>query len=112
MAASGLAYPLCTWLVATCMSVSYEKDHPPKRLSQWNRRKKLVSKCISRGGADFVSNLLTNGSGIQTLMSSCLTFERCKEYNNSKGLFTLLESQTAWTRKQRRMNCAAAHSGN
>lgn len=110
MAASGLASPLCTWLVATCMSVSYEKDHPPKRLSQWNRRKKLVSKCISRGGADFVSNLLTNGSGIQTLMSSCLTFERCKEYNNSKGLFTLLESQTAWTRKQRRMNCAAAHS--
>lgn len=112
MAASAAAPPLCTWLVSACMTVSYEKDHTPKRLSQWTKRKKFVSKCISRGGggeADFVSNLLTNGSGIQ---SSCLAFEKCKEYNHSEGLFTLLGSQMAWTRKQRSINRPAAISGN
>lgn len=111
MAASAAAPPLCTWLVSACMTVSYEKDHTPKRLSQWTKRKKFVSKCVSRGGgeADFVSNLLTNGSGIQ---SSCLAFEKCKEYNHSEGLFTLLGSQMAWTRKQRSINRPAAISGN
>ncbi|KAL4625270.1 hypothetical protein ACB092_05G013700 [Castanea dentata] len=111
MAASAAAPPLCTWLVSACMTVSYEKDHTPKRLSQWTKRKKFVSKCIGGGGggdADFVSNLLTNGSGIQ---SSCLAFEKCKEYNHSEGLFRLLGSQTAWTRKQRSINRPAAISG-
>ncbi|KAM3747062.1 hypothetical protein ACB098_05G009900 [Castanea mollissima] len=112
MAASAAAPPLCTWLVSACMTVSYEKDHTPKRLSQWTKRKKFVSKCISGGGgsggdADFVSNLLTNGFGIQ---SSCLAFEKCKKYNHSEGLFTLLGSQTAWTRKQRSINRPAAIS--
>ncbi|KAF3942670.1 hypothetical protein CMV_030697 [Castanea mollissima] len=112
MVASDLASPLCTWLVAACMSVSFEKDHTPRRLGQWTKRKKFVSKCINRGGAYFVSNKLTNGSGIQTLINSCLTFEPCNEFNNSKGQFTLLGSPTAWTRKQRSMNHPAAHSGN
>ncbi|XP_075664197.1 3-oxoacyl-[acyl-carrier-protein] synthase II, chloroplastic-like [Castanea sativa] len=110
MVASDLASPLCTWLVAACMSVSFEKDHTPRRLGQWTKRKKFVSKCINRGGAYFVSNKLTNGSGIQTLINSCLTFEPCNEFNNSKGQFTLLGSPTAWTRKQRSMNHPAAHS--
>ena len=112
MATSAAASPLCTWLVSACMSISYEKHHTnPKRLSQWTKRKNFVSKCISRGGsdADFVSNLLTNVSGIQ---SSCIAFEKCKEYNHSEGLFTLLGSQTAWTRKQRSINRPAAISGN
>ena len=113
MATSAAASPLYTWLVSACMSVSYEKHHTdPKRLSEQTKRKKFVSKCISRGGggdADFVSNLHTNGSGIQ---SSCIAFEKCKEYNHSEGLFTLLGSQTAWTRKQRSINRPAAISGN
>nr|POE49810.1 3-oxoacyl-[acyl-carrier-protein] synthase ii, chloroplastic [Quercus suber] len=111
MVASDLASPLHTWLVAACMPVSFEKDHTQRRLSQWTKRKKFVSKCINRGGAYFVSNKLTNGSGIQTLISSCLTFEPCNDFNNSKGQFTLLASPTAWTRKQRSMNRPAAHSG-
>ena len=111
MVASDLASPLRTWPVAACMSVSFEKDHTQRRLSHWTKRKKFVSKCINRGGAYFVSNKLTNGSGIQTLISSCLTFEPCNELNNSKGQFTLLASPNAWTRKQRSMNRPAAHSG-
>ena len=112
MVASDLASPLRTWPVAACMSVSFEKDHTQRRLSHWTKRKKFVSKCINRGGAYFVSNKLTNGSGIQTLISSCLTFEPCTELNNSKGQFTLLASPNAWTRTQRSMNRPAALSGN
>ncbi|KAK7838085.1 3-oxoacyl-[acyl-carrier-protein] synthase ii [Quercus suber] len=111
MATSAAASPLCTRPVSACMSVSYEKHHTdPKRLSEWTKRKKFVSKCISRrgGDADLVSNLLTNGSGIQ---SSWLAFEKCKEYNHSEGLFALLGSQTAWTRKQRSINRPATKSG-
>lgn len=131
MAASALASPLCTWqLVAACMSVTFEEDsltrvsmfHSSKKLSPWARRKKLVSKCISRGGADFASNMLSYGFGIQNIMSSGLSLDPCNEYNNSKGLhssmtfcgetgFSLFGYQTAWNRRQRRMN-RAAKSGN
>ncbi|KAH7547044.1 hypothetical protein FEM48_Zijuj01G0265400 [Ziziphus jujuba var. spinosa] len=58
MVISSIASPLCTWLVAACISAAYEKgDHmrssmfqPPKRLSYWARRKKLLSKCSIGGG--------------------------------------------------------------
>ncbi|KAF6175847.1 hypothetical protein GIB67_003335 [Kingdonia uniflora] len=44
MAVSSVASPLCTWLVAACMSVEYEKDHylfqSSRRLSRWARSKK------------------------------------------------------------------------
>ncbi|CAB4302736.1 unnamed protein product [Prunus armeniaca] len=120
MASSSMASPFCTWLLAACISSPYEKDHPmrssifqsPKRLSQWARRKKLISKCSYVGGADFASNLSSSFSvsGIHNLMSSFLAAEPCYD---SKVLYESLAffgSKRSRTRRQRQMN-GAVHSG-
>ncbi|XP_021823546.1 3-oxoacyl-[acyl-carrier-protein] synthase II, chloroplastic-like [Prunus avium] len=120
MASSSMASPFCTWLLAACISSPYEKDHPmrssifqsPKRLSQWARRKKLISKCSSGGGEDFARNLSSSlsVSGIHNLMSSFLAFEPCYD---SKVLYESLAffgSKRSRTRRQRQMN-GAVHSG-
>ncbi|KAK8477177.1 hypothetical protein V6N13_057972 [Hibiscus sabdariffa] len=104
MASSSLASPLCTWLVAACMSVTCGKDQSqssmlrssaysssssPKRLGRWarTRRRALLSQC--GGGSDSNQNggLISSfcGSGIQGLMTSCLAFEPCDEYYSSKN---------------------------
>ncbi|KAF8401125.1 hypothetical protein HHK36_014429 [Tetracentron sinense] len=123
MVVSSVTSPLCTWLVATCMSVACEKEctlkpsgfQSPKRL----RKRRVVSQC-SRGPEDFPRGLISafRGSSIQGLMTSCLAFEPCEEYHSSKGLsslaffgdygFSLFGSKTGpMTRRQRRMNRAA-----
>lgn len=130
MAASSVTSPLCTWLVAACMSVGCEKEHSLKpsvfhsqeRLGRRARRRRVLSKC-SGGGHDFPGALISafSGSSLQGLMSSCLSFEPCEEYYNSKGLsslaffgdngFSLFGAKNGpMTRRQRRMN-RAAHSG-
>uniref|UniRef100_A5AZI8 beta-ketoacyl-[acyl-carrier-protein] synthase I n=1 Tax=Vitis vinifera TaxID=29760 RepID=A5AZI8_VITVI len=128
MAASSVASPLCTWLVAACMSVACEKDHPlkssmfqtPKRLSRWAKRRLQCS----NGGVDYFSSGWISsfyGSSIHNLMSSCLAFEPCEAYSSSKGLssslaffgdngFSLFGSKPSpVNHRQRRMN-RAAHS--
>ncbi|KAJ9691879.1 hypothetical protein PVL29_011136 [Vitis rotundifolia] len=128
MAASSVASPLCTWLVAACMSVACEKDHPlkssmfqtPKRLSRWAKRRLQCS----NGGVDYFSSGWISsfyGSSIHNLMSSCLAFEPCEAYSSSKGLssslaffgdngFSLFGSKSSpMNHRQRRMN-RAAHS--
>ncbi|XP_042506799.1 3-oxoacyl-[acyl-carrier-protein] synthase II, chloroplastic isoform X1 [Macadamia integrifolia] len=130
MAPSSVASPLCTWLVAACMSVGCDEEHSfkhsafqsPERLSRTARRRRVSSKC-SAGGHDFPRGLISTfcGSSLQALMSSCLAFEPCEEYYSSKGLsssaffgdngFSLFGSSNGpMTRRQRRMN-RAAHSG-
>ncbi|OVA08309.1 Beta-ketoacyl synthase [Macleaya cordata] len=133
-ASSSVTSPLCTWLVAACMSVDFEKEHSPfpksslfqssKRLCRWARKRSLVSRCNRVPGADSPRGLISAfcGSSIQGLMNSCLAFEPCEEYYSSKGLssslaffgengFSLFGSNTGRiTRKQRRMN-RAAHAG-
>uniref|UniRef100_A0A5B6YH80 beta-ketoacyl-[acyl-carrier-protein] synthase I n=1 Tax=Davidia involucrata TaxID=16924 RepID=A0A5B6YH80_DAVIN len=132
MAASSV---VCTWLVAACMSVACEKDHPmmnpptmllsssSKRLSRWARRLKVLSKC-NAGGSEFPRSLISSfcGSSIQGLMSSCLAFEPCQEYYSFKGLcssdffgdngfaFLFGSRNVPVTRWRRRMS-RAAHSG-
>ncbi|XP_019196581.1 PREDICTED: 3-oxoacyl-[acyl-carrier-protein] synthase II, chloroplastic-like [Ipomoea nil] len=120
MVASSVASPLCTWLVAACMSAACEKDHRGKSPSifqspRWLRRKRTLAWSGNLGGG-FVSSLY--GSGIHGLMSSCFAFEPCQEYYNSKGLpffgdnaLSLFGFKLApVNRRQRRMN-KAAHSG-
>ncbi|XP_043720472.1 3-oxoacyl-[acyl-carrier-protein] synthase II, chloroplastic-like [Telopea speciosissima] len=127
MASSSVASPLCTWLVAACMSVSCDKEHSfkpsafqsPERLGRRARRKRLASKC-SAGGHNFQGGSISAfcGSSLQGLMSSYLAFEPCEEYYSSKGLsslgffgdngFSLFGSRDGlMTRRQRRMNRAA-----
>ncbi|KAI3933879.1 hypothetical protein MKX01_028205 [Papaver californicum] len=82
------ASPLCTWLVAACMSVSYEENsskmlQPHKRLSKGSARRKRVvmSKCNGGGGDN--KGLMSGSSSFHGLMSSC--FEPCEEYNGFFG---------------------------
>lgn len=122
MVASSLASPLCTWLVAACMSVSSEKDQFSKPASSFQsskfmgRRRKAITK--------FKSGSLMNGSVMNTSWHSCFGFEPCEEYYKSDGFSASFSSlfaenpfsvfgfkQVPLNRRQRRMS-SAAHPGN
>ncbi|TQD93698.1 hypothetical protein C1H46_020702 [Malus baccata] len=129
MAASSVASPLCTWLVAACMSVTCDRDCSPRAsmLSSSRRRPKcagrgrLPSKCSSFSG-EFQKGLISafSGSSIQGLMSSCLAFEPCDEYYCSKGLSSLgcsglsslFGSKSGASNRRQRCFNGAAYSGN
>ncbi|KAK6152059.1 hypothetical protein DH2020_014694 [Rehmannia glutinosa] len=81
MAASSV---VCSWLMAACMSVAYEKDSSvsmlsktssfnSSRLSKWaaHRRRRVLAKCAP------------NFSGIRSLVNSCFVFEPCDEFYKS-----------------------------
>uniref|UniRef100_A0A2H4WMB6 beta-ketoacyl-[acyl-carrier-protein] synthase I n=1 Tax=Vernicia fordii TaxID=73154 RepID=A0A2H4WMB6_VERFO len=131
MMGSGLtsfSSPLCTWLVAACMSVTCAKENwnnphafnsspSSNRLGRWARRRRaLLSKYNNTGNtfaagfsSEFMSKGLVSslcGSSFQGLMSSCLAFEPCSQYYSSNGLF----GSRNLNRKQRRLN-RSAHSG-
>ncbi|GAB2291557.1 Protein TRANSPORT INHIBITOR RESPONSE 1 [Dionaea muscipula] len=93
MAAYTVAPPLCTWLVAACMSVGCERDQKgcsmpgSTRSKRWARKMRAgvaerlnVNAQMSKG---FISSIC--GSSIQGLMSSCLAFEPCNEFYSSRG---------------------------
>ncbi|KAK4266061.1 hypothetical protein QN277_027034 [Acacia crassicarpa] len=127
MATSSMASPLCTWLVAACMSLGCEADrsrspysfHCSKKMIRSSRRRKVGSKCAS-GSSEFNRGAISSsyGSSIQGLMSSCLAFEPCDEYSSSKslsslgffgdnGFSSLFRSNTPYiNRRQRRVNRA------
>jgi len=120
-----VASPLCTWLVAACMSVSSEKDQfwkpasnfqSSKLMGRSGRRRKAITKCNSGS--------LMNGSVMNSSWHTCFGFEPCEEYYKSEGLsasFSSLFAENAFSvfgfkqvplnRRQRRMS-SAAHSGN
>ncbi|PIA43105.1 hypothetical protein AQUCO_02000506v1 [Aquilegia coerulea] len=127
MTAYSVTSPLCTWLVAACMSVPSEKDNLFKvssssssmfqshKSSRHVRRRKIVSTCNSNSG--LISAFC--GSSFQGLMASCLAFEPCEEYYSSKGFSSSLmsfgengfslfgsKSDKMINRKQRRINRA------
>ncbi|PKI75348.1 hypothetical protein CRG98_004232, partial [Punica granatum] len=131
-AASMVASPLCTWLVAACMSTSFQKDphaisptsasslSPSKRLSRRLRRRILSQCCGASGGSS--NNCFSSicGSSFQGLVSSYLgCLEPCNEYYSSKGsaslgffgengFTSLFGSRPVRTnRRQRRLNRAA-----
>ncbi|XP_022932787.1 3-oxoacyl-[acyl-carrier-protein] synthase II, chloroplastic-like [Cucurbita moschata] len=91
MAAFAVASPLCTWLVAACMSASCFKDHSfnapirhsSKRSTSTSKRKTL-SKCCSFS-SQFNAGLISSfrGFNIHDLMNSCLAFEPCDDYCHS-----------------------------
>ncbi|KAF6166640.1 hypothetical protein GIB67_005502 [Kingdonia uniflora] len=119
MVASSVASPLCAWLVAACMSIDYEKDYylfqSSRRLSRWARSKKsflLQSITTSTTGGVIGERGLISSiceSSFQGLMSSCLAFEPCEDFNGYYG-FSLFGSKTGTGfRKQRRMTKTAVH---
>ena len=141
MASSSLASPLCTWLVAACMSVPCGKDQPrssmlnssasasssPKRLGRWarNRRKALLSQCCGGSNCNRNGGSISSfcGSSIQGLMTSCLAFEPCNDFYSPKngslfgqnGSFSSVFGSKNVpfnnNRKHRRLNRGTVHSG-
>lgn len=102
MAGTSVASPLCTWLVAACMSVACDKERSlgpasggfpatTKRLSRWARRRRVALSSGMGGGCrsgarESSASLISafcGSRGIQGLMSSCLAFEPCEEYCSS-----------------------------
>ncbi|XP_050387975.1 3-oxoacyl-[acyl-carrier-protein] synthase II, chloroplastic-like [Argentina anserina] len=87
MAATSVASPLCTWLVAACMSVTCDGEPSRAKLGGGSGgRRRRVAKCSSCRSS---SRGVIGGSSIQGLMSSCLAFEPCDEYYSSQGLSSL-----------------------
>ncbi|GMI93099.1 hypothetical protein HRI_002979200 [Hibiscus trionum] len=104
MASSSLASPLCTWLVAACVSVTSENDQSRSlllsgltssntRLGRWarNKKKALFFKCCgdriaTNKDADLISSF--RGS-----MTSCLAFEPCNEYYFGKLFFFFIKME-------------------
>ncbi|XVE53934.1 hypothetical protein DITRI_Ditri03aG0042300 [Diplodiscus trichospermus] len=139
MASSSIASPLCTWLVAACMSVTCGKDQSQspllhssvssssRKLGRWarNRRKTLLSQCCGGSTGSRERGLISSlcGSSIQGLMTSCLAFEPCNDYYSSKngsifgqnGCFSSFFGSKNVSfdnnRKQRRLNQGAVRSG-
>ncbi|KAM7513503.1 hypothetical protein LguiA_003086 [Lonicera macranthoides] len=122
---------VCTWLVAACMSVACQNVQPkmmllhsssPSRRNRSRRRRIFLSnKCIALGGGGGVDfqggNLMSSFCG--SMMSSCLAFEPCDDYCNSKGLSSsnffgasIFGSTTVpMGRRRRRMINPASRSG-
>ncbi|PKA53581.1 3-oxoacyl-[acyl-carrier-protein] synthase II, chloroplastic [Apostasia shenzhenica] len=122
MAVSVVASPLCTWLVAACMSVSCDKDRTVRSpMGRWARKKRAV---MARGeavmgGRDLAGGGLISafcGSRIQGIMSS---LEPCPEFFSSRNaspffgenglLFRPWKKET--NRRQTRFARSAAASG-
>uniref|UniRef100_A0A6I9RTZ6 beta-ketoacyl-[acyl-carrier-protein] synthase I n=1 Tax=Elaeis guineensis var. tenera TaxID=51953 RepID=A0A6I9RTZ6_ELAGV len=130
MAGYSVAAPLCTWLVAACVTASGGKEGPlaapapavgeARRLSRSARRRRAAA--LRLDARDSSGGLMSalRGSGIQGLMSSCLAFEPCAEFYGSKGAsaffgesgFSLFgTSKAETTRRQRRAARASCVSG-
>ncbi|KAK1263103.1 hypothetical protein QJS04_geneDACA013558 [Acorus gramineus] len=133
MMTTSVASPLCTWLVAACMSVTCDKERSlsfsggggaatdgVRRMSRSMRRRRVAA----MGGREASGGGLMSalyGSGIQGLMSSCLAFEPCKEYYSSIGgsalfgggenLFAFFGSGFEDSRRRRRRPSNGATSG-
>ncbi|KAF5726103.1 3-oxoacyl- acyl-carrier-protein synthase II [Tripterygium wilfordii] len=115
--------PLCTWLVAACMSASCGgKDYSvnpqafhssSSRVGRWARKRRLLARCGSE-----LKSCSSLGSSLHELMSSCLAFEPCSEYYSSNGFSSLGNGFSSlfgsksvpMNRRQRRFS-RASHSG-
>uniref|UniRef100_Q9ZTG5 beta-ketoacyl-[acyl-carrier-protein] synthase I n=1 Tax=Cuphea avigera var. pulcherrima TaxID=83566 RepID=Q9ZTG5_9MYRT len=105
-ASSLLASPLCTWLLAACMSTSFHPSDPlPPSISSPRRRlsrRRILSQCAPLPSA---SSAL-RGSSFHTLVTSYLAcFEPCHDYYTSASLFGSRPIRT--TRRHRRLNRAS-----
>ncbi|XP_038987461.1 3-oxoacyl-[acyl-carrier-protein] synthase II, chloroplastic-like isoform X2 [Phoenix dactylifera] len=128
MAGYSVAAPLCTWLVAACVTVPRGKEgtlaapaagEARLRSRSARRRRAAALRLDARDSSRGLMSALC-GSGIQGLMSSCLAFEPCPEFYGSKGassffgeggfsLFGPWKAET--TRRQRRAGRASCVSG-
>lgn len=75
------ASPLCTWLVAACMTVSSENKYF-NNFSKEIERQKRLGRSVRRGCLVALSNKI---GGINSLMNFC-RIEPCEEYRSSHRL--------------------------
>ncbi|KAG1366411.1 3-oxoacyl-[acyl-carrier-protein] synthase II, chloroplastic [Cocos nucifera] len=122
MVGATVASPLCTWLVAPCMTVACDKERSLGPRSVSPRRRWREASLSGGGGRGSPRRLISAfcGAGIQGLMSSCLAFEPCAEFYSSRNGsaffggngFSLFGPQNAaTTRRQRRAAHSSASSG-
>lgn len=76
--ASSLVSPLCTWLVATCLSSSSESKNLDKNSSYFQCQKKVRRRNLVA--------LSSKNGGFSSLMEFC-RIEPCEEYCSSRALF-------------------------
>ncbi|KAH7655367.1 3-oxoacyl-[acyl-carrier-protein] synthase II protein [Dioscorea alata] len=76
MAGACVASPLCTWLVAACVTGAWDKEGP--KGVQWARKRRAAVRRGRESSKGLISAFY--GSGIQGLMSS---FEPCPEFYSS-----------------------------
>lgn len=105
-AASSSCYasPLCTWFVAACMSVSHGGGDSRQAVSlkstgRSRRSRRQLTKCLALSGSGSVQEALVTTS-----------FGPCNHYNALSSLFG--SNSVSLNRNQRRLNLAAASSGN
>ncbi|KAL0315913.1 UNVERIFIED_CONTAM: 3-oxoacyl-[acyl-carrier-protein] synthase II, chloroplastic [Sesamum calycinum] len=105
---------VCSWLMAACMSVAYEKESSVSmlsstslcRLTKWaaRRRKRVLAKCAP----DF--------SGFSSLVSSCFAFEPCDDFYKSSHassgcLFCFGSRNLPLHPRRRKLFRSSAHCG-
>ncbi|XP_011078137.1 3-oxoacyl-[acyl-carrier-protein] synthase II, chloroplastic isoform X2 [Sesamum indicum] len=105
---------VCSWLMAACMSVAYEKESSVSmlsstslcRLSKWaaRRRKRVLAKCAP----DF--------SSFSSLASSCFAFEPCDDFYKSSHassgcLFGFASRNLPLLRRRRKLLRSSPHCG-
>ncbi|CAA7043306.1 unnamed protein product [Microthlaspi erraticum] len=120
-ASSCYASPLCTWLVAACMSVpdgggDSRQAAVALQSGRRSRRRRQLGKCSAAASGNRGS-----GGSIQALVTSCLDFAPCSHYynnnnnysnSNSNALSSLFGFNTvSLNRTQRRLNRASASGG-
>ncbi|KAL6496449.1 Protein TRANSPORT INHIBITOR RESPONSE 1 [Orobanche gracilis] len=84
MAASSV---VCSWLMAACMSVAYEKESGVSMLysktSSFNSSR--LSKCAAHRRRRFLARCAPHLSGIRNLVNSCFAFEPCDDFYKSSS---------------------------
>ncbi|KAL6507119.1 Protein TRANSPORT INHIBITOR RESPONSE 1 [Orobanche hederae] len=114
MAASSV---VCSWLMAACMSVAYEKESGVSMLysktSSFNSSR--LSKCAAHRRRRVLARCAPHLSGIRNLVNSCFAFEPCDDFYKSSFapdcFFGFGSRNVPLHRRRRKLLRPPAHSG-
>ncbi|KAL6585691.1 Protein TRANSPORT INHIBITOR RESPONSE 1 [Orobanche minor] len=114
MAASSV---VCSWLMAACMSVAYEKESGVSMLYSKTSSFGLsrLSKCAAHRRRRVLARCAPHLSGIRNLVNSCFAFEPCDDFYKSASapdcFFGFGSRNVPLHRRRRKLLRPPAHSG-